>query len=349
MFQSTHPQGVRPSASLFAPRAAKFQSTHPQGVRLIADALSLAKECVSIHAPARGATTFTKEWDKIREFQSTHPQGVRLFNMAKALCRWMFQSTHPQGVRQYIILNGMIVICFNPRTRKGCDLVCLSLCRFILVSIHAPARGATCQISNSPYASSVSIHAPARGATWLSRALSSLARLFQSTHPQGVRLMVHHPERHFTGVSIHAPARGATLKWFGSLSVWLFQSTHPQGVRRKNSGHNHAPKGFQSTHPQGVRRRYRHMHNPRLYVSIHAPARGATRSVRILALAVKFQSTHPQGVRPFIALSSPRRYSFQSTHPQGVRRSETYNCASNIIVSIHAPARGATQRDLQLC
>ena len=79
----------------------------------------------------------------------------------------MFQSTHPQGVRRYAAEIALLaVLSFNPRTRRGCDrpewaigshsgpfqsthpqgvrqCSCL-FCRYKeLVSIHAPAGGAT--------------------------------------------------------------------------------------------------------------------------------------------------------------------------------------------------------------
>ena len=56
----------------------------------------------------------------------------------------MFQSTHPRGVRHKVI--GML----------GGNKV---------VSIHAPAGGATCLTWGNSYAEIVSIHAPAGGAT----------------------------------------------------------------------------------------------------------------------------------------------------------------------------------------
>ena len=78
-----------------------------------------------------------------------------------------FQSTHPRGVRP---------------VRYSIVLVCL------LVSIHAPAWGATLRIEGVITLRLVSIHAPAWGAT------IGLRLCFRQQH-----------------VSIHAPAWGATL------------------------------------------------------------------------------------------------------------------------------------------
>ena len=68
--------------------------------------------------------TVTIIYYQFRKFQSTHPRRVRLF------CRELSAATGN----------------FNPRTREGCD-GCTSVgCnRSFLISIHAPAKGATQQ------------------------------------------------------------------------------------------------------------------------------------------------------------------------------------------------------------
>ena len=107
-----------------------------------------------------------------------------------------------------------------------------------VVSIHAPARGATLKDSSWSIPNSVSIHAPARGATYrLFKTFTSKYK-FQFTHPRGVRLYL--PRSYgnrcsfnsrtragcdvlkalvndlYSPVSIHAPARGATLSIFAN-------------------------------------------------------------------------------------------------------------------------------------
>ena len=103
-------------------------------------------------------------------FQSTHPHGVRLkfneilvvFSSFNPRTRMgcdtiafpyvvdgLFQSTHPHGVRRRGASLHRSLGCFNPRTRMGCDLP-VSVEQFpFLVSIHAPAWGAT--ITNGGY------------------------------------------------------------------------------------------------------------------------------------------------------------------------------------------------------
>ena len=77
-----------------------------------------------------------------------------------------------------------------------------------VVSIHAPARGATKRAARSRTSSRVSIHAPARGAT-----------LYLGLDDTRVT------------VSIHAPARGATVTGTIQRYVEEFQSTRPRGAR----------------------------------------------------------------------------------------------------------------------
>ena len=61
-------------------------------------------------------------------------------------------------------------------------------------------------------------------------------------------------------------------------------------------------------------------------------------------ITIMFQSTHPHGVRQYQECALICEFEFQSTHPHGVRRGIlTVPIAFNK-VSIHAPARGATEQ-----
>ena len=55
-----------------------------------------------------------------------------------------------------------------------------------------------------------------------------------------------------------------------------------------------------------------------------------------------FQSTHPRGVRPISVKYFSRGSLFQSTHPRGVRQAKIDAGTNLELVSIHAPAWGAT-------
>ena len=143
-FQSTHPHGVRQTVVRFYFNQPKFQSTHPHGVRLPIICVSRGNTRVSIHAPAWGATTELDYLLIFCQFQSTHPHGVRQRLLSGgsitplvsihapawgATCRRLsvdpclckFQSTHPHGVRPGRQAKRLWSLCFNPRTRMGCD------------------------------------------------------------------------------------------------------------------------------------------------------------------------------------------------------------------------------------
>ena len=145
---------------------------------------------ISIHAPAKGATSFPTISLMASQFQSTHPRRVRLIvNAVLPVPVRLFQSTHPRRVRRHLIF-----------VRAA----------YSVISIHAPAKGATVsrgQRHNSRHR--ISIHAPAKGATATELRTSSATlnfnprtregcdiiclansiklRRFQSTHPRRVR------------------------------------------------------------------------------------------------------------------------------------------------------------------
>ena len=211
-------------------------------------------------------------------FQSTHPRGVRLeASQVKAMHISMFQSTHPRGVR--------LPPSLAPRTG-------------VIVSIHAPAWGATCPCWPEPCSRIVSIHAPAWGATRARDALQNAGGRFNPRTRVGCDTRRSRSTSSHVRVSIHAPAWGATIRfaggsigtacfnprtrvgcdWRGLLKIpkaIMFQSTHPRGVRR------HGPRGLRQHLGFNPRTRvgcdaHRHGLFRRCHVSIHAPAWGAT-------------------------------------------------------------------------
>ena len=99
---------------------------------------------ISIHAPAWGATI-------------TLP---RLFTAPS-----LFQSTLPRGERRTTTQSGSRQCYFNPRSRVGSDILCPCPAVGRVISIHAPAWGATRAVCAYPHGCYISIHAPAWGAT----------------------------------------------------------------------------------------------------------------------------------------------------------------------------------------
>ncbi len=190
---------------------------------------------------------------------------------------------------------------------------------FDIVSIHAPARGATIYRRNVGSSCCVSIHAPARGATYNQLASPSTVECFNprsrtgSDSCQGLQYLVEFrfnprsrtgsdflqpsPGHGRSEVSIHAPARGATPGTMRHGLGWTFQSTLPHGERPVQMALETYTACFNPRSRTGSDQEAAHFIF-QFKVSIHAPARGAT---------------------------------FAAMDPEHLK-----------IVSIHAPARGAT-------
>ncbi len=211
-----------------------------------------------------------------------------------------------------------------------------------LVSIHAPAWGATIAASRPSPTSTVSIHAPAWGATLECQSFE-VSLKFQSTPPRGGRLdrSLHVLAR--GEVSIHAPAWGATStdtapsarrsgfnprpRVGGDLAtrrrnrlIRMFQSTPPRGGRPNLPIEVTGDDVFQSTPPRGGRRAGVPELRGFAEVSIHAPAWGATFACPLAYCAAAFQSTPPRGGRPGSCPVDWAHCRFQSTPPRGGRR-----------------------------
>ena len=122
-------------------------------------------------------------------------------------------------------------------------------------------------------------------------------------------------------VSIHAPTRGATLRnYITSFKCDCFNPRTHTGCDCRSFSFLRIIKKFQSTHPHGVR------HTDKA----------------LPVISNQFQSTHPHGVRPSAFRLPVFVFLFQSTHPHGVRHISKTISTRYIVVSIHAPTRGAT-------
>ena len=210
----------------------------------------------------------------------------------------------------------------------------------------------------------VSIHAPARGATRTATNRVALSIGFQFTRPRGARLAVVRQAnadscfnsraregrdwRRACWISVlpfqFTRPRGARLDWHPLLTAmdW-FQFTRPRGARRKfwiipdgfkrfnsraREGRDlHIPFGspprrFQFTRPRGARQFLGPMLE-RASVSIHAPARGATGRGGTQGEKGRFQFTRPRGARHAARRSAIWPEAFQFTRPRGARPSKT--------------------------
>ena len=126
-------------------------------------------------------------------------------------CFVTFQFTHPGGVRPEVVVK---------------------LKATYSVSIHAPGRGATPLGSSSPLRSTRFNSRTREGCDFAHAVLRASLRLFQFTHPGGVR----------------------RYKLKDGVRDLEFQFTHPGGVRRySGSPIPRRQTSFQFTHPGGVR------------------------------------------------------------------------------------------------
>ena len=213
--------------------------------------------------------------------------------------------------------------------------------------------------------------------------------VFQSTRPRGARLLRIAVPSIPQSVSIHAPARGATYCLLLLLVFYLrFNPRAREGrdlqnrVLRRIAARCFNPRAregrdlyksrdrrwrreFQSTRPRGARLYISSccicivnvsIHAPARgatrnyacesvlsHVSIHAPARGATRhGDRPQRAGAPFQSTRPRGARLKAYTRIAKQLLFQSTRPRGARPDQLKRLFDVAVVSIHAPARGAT-------
>ncbi len=121
----------------------------------------------------------------------------------------------------------------------------------------------------------ISIHAPARGATGSRHSHNAGAGNFNPRSREGSdekRIDLYH----ILNISIHAPARGAT----GNVNkyipfYWEFQSTLPRGERLLTVSKMLLTSHFNPRSREGSDP-YDRILDFCTYISIHAPARGAT-------------------------------------------------------------------------
>ena len=223
---------------------------------------------------------------------------------------------------------------FNPRPRAGANTKVAFSELGPDVSIHAPARGRTKAriflVPNSRFQST-----PPRGAN-TSWEVFPIDSRFQSTPPRGGERPPEpgcpSPPRFNprpraganpaircecpgVSVSIHAPARGRTPNSGRSRFQTMFQSTPPRGGEHADRAQYLAVVWFQSTPPRGGEHRSRR--GPRGHgVSIHAPARGRTRTRAAPAgEVVRFDPRPRAGANP-TTLPGPAAYSSFNPRPR---------------------------------
>ena len=191
-------------------------------------------QTISIHAPAKGATdNSVLDGIRLMDFNPRSREGsdvtsLRLLNVERE-----FQSTLPRRERPSRGRCARTSCHFNPRSREGSDHA-FRVSRVLspLISIHAPAKGATESVRVLFQSSAISIHAPAKGATMADSPMRRIA-IFQSTLPRR--------ERRYEMVT--------------SSAGMTFQSTLPRRERPRTLTRSPFSPTFQSTLPRRERRK----------------------------------------------------------------------------------------------
>ena len=217
--------------------------------------------------------------------------------MVKAIYCYFNPRSH-EGSDGCYNLNNFFWQNFNPRSHEGSDRVFFCQLPNLVISIHAPTRGATlfmlCKLflhlyfnprshegsdcrSDKLSPSSVHFNPRSHEGSDLQRGLYKMRKVdFNPRSHEGSDIGSERNHRYQIEISIHAPTRGATaaaLRWaiFELISI-------------------HAPTRG-ATYPGGEC-----CHS--LEISIHAPTRGATFTTNAWFIFIfLFQSTLPRGER----------------------------------------------------
>ena len=299
-FRSTPPRGGRPPIALdtaligherFDPRPRvggdrssadrpradrRFRSTPPRGGRLVANEYRLNPLTFRSTPPRGGRPGQASEGLVLEQFRSTPPRGGRpAGRVSRASSRrfdprprvggdFMPRSTPPGLAR------------FDPRPRVGGDQAVGFVCARRVVSIHAPAWGATSPISTGCGSYAGFDPRPRVGGDSHRLSSDGFIDCFDPRPRVGGDFLKDFPS-HLTTVSIHAPAWGATRRCRGCGPSRACFDPRP---RVGGDGHVSMSFGllhpFRSTPPRGGRPTAT-ASAAGLVVSIHAPAWGATR------------------------------------------------------------------------
>ena len=166
---------------------------------------------ISIHAPAKGATSNSFFILLCPLFQSTLPRRERPRGCALLQTLLDFNPRSREGSDIHQSRQRLTVLNFNPRSREGSDVRLHQ--HFVLLLYHFNPRsreGSDCFPSNSNAFSFISIHAPAKGATEIHEDYDGFIE-FQSTLPRRERPYAALLSSFIPPISIHPPAKGATV------------------------------------------------------------------------------------------------------------------------------------------
>ena len=166
-----------------------FQSTLPRRERRGPFSMDDILTGISIHAPAKGATAnFLCITTHICISIHAPAKGATLYPSIFLLSTWKFQSTLPRRERPVIVSCTIKRLSnFNPRSREGSDLFFMLIYSDLLDFNPRSREGSDYKFFwKFSVSFGISIHAPAKGATCTLVSIV-VARSFQSTLPRRER------------------------------------------------------------------------------------------------------------------------------------------------------------------
>ena len=300
-------------------------------------------ELISIHAPPRGATAPTPQLGGITIFQFTPLREGRRNGRTSPATFSGFQFTPLREGRQpdALMRPAFLIFQFTP-LREGRPGQAEEQLQRWMISIHAPPRGATHKVilrgQNIVF---ISIHAPPRGATATAASTETPSR-FQFTPLREGRRASGETSNGAENFNSRPSARGDGQQGYLGLHQGYFNS-RPSARGDKSCPNRTATSSlFQFTPLREGRHPLHECNTEGIFISIHAPPRGATCEAapqhRYLFL---FQFTPLREGRRHEGIHE-REPSHFNSRPSARGDNMDSGWDFTALISIHAPPRGAT-------
>ena len=163
-----------------------------------------------------------------------------------------FNSRTREGCDRRLISQPTDVVSFNSRTREGCDKDSFEeLAGLLKFQFTHPGGVRLFHTKLTAQGVVVSIHAPGRGATGIVVILEVVC-VFQFTHPGGVRLEANARAKCFYSGFNSRTREGCDAQPLNTAAfVRMFQFTHPGGVRPKTRAGRRRSGRFNSRTREG--------------------------------------------------------------------------------------------------
>ena len=298
---------------------------------------------ISIHAPPRGATAPTPQLGGITIFQFTPLREGRLATSESPGVGKISIHAPPRGATVAALTeDGDELISIHAPPRGATEWADFTG-DFFRISIHAPPRGATAGRIDAPGFFDISIHAPPRGATGTGgRTASALDDFNSRPSARGDAQGDSARAEHCVHFNSRPSARGDPIRPVHPRVQGYFNS-RPSARGDKSCPNRTATSSlFQFTPLREGRHPLHECNTEGIFISIHAPPRGATCEAapqhRYLFL---FQFTPLREGRRHEGIHE-REPSHFNSRPSARGDNMDSGWDFTALISIHAPPRGAT-------